>query len=167
METLTATETPAETPVIINPDCFLAKLRQRDDDCDLRTEIFELKPTHDMPYRAPIAKPAGSENGARDRERARRAGGVRRLYDSAQWRHRTQPYILARDPLCTIPGCPCGGHAPSTDVDHRVRAEIYMAQHGGDERFFFDPKNLRGGCHAGHTWKTNLERRGLWQEPRG
>jgi 5-methylcytosine-specific restriction enzyme A len=117
-----------------------------------------------MPFRAPIAKPAGSENAARDRERHRRAGGLRRLYDSAQWRRRTQPYILARDPLCTI-AVLCGGRAPSTDVDHEVPAEIYVAAHGGDERYFFDENNLRGACHADHTRKTSLEKRGLWKEP--
>jgi hypothetical protein len=26
----------------------------------------------------------------------------------------------------------CGGRAPSTDVDHIIRAEVYIAQNGGD-----------------------------------
>ena len=117
-----------------------------------------------MPFRAPIARPAGFENAARDRERRRRAGGLRRLYDSAQWRRRTQPFILARDPICRI-GAVCGGNAASTDVDHIVPAEIYVAQNGGDERYFFDDKNLRGICHGDHTRKTSLEQRGLWREP--
>jgi hypothetical protein len=117
-----------------------------------------------MPFRAPIAQPAGSQNAARNRERDRRAGGLRRLYDSAQWRQRTRPHILARDPLCAI-GILCGGNAQSTDVDHEVQAEIYVAQHDGDYRYFFDEKNLRGACHADHTRKTSLEKRGLWREP--
>jgi hypothetical protein len=118
-----------------------------------------------MPFRAPIAKRPGSENAARDRERARRAGCIRRLYDSAQWRKLTRPYILARDPLCKI-AILCAGHAPSTDVDHDVPAEIYIAKHSGDQRYFFDENNLRGACHADHTRKTSLERRGLWKVDR-
>jgi len=106
-----------------------------------------------MPFRAPIAKPAGSENAARDRERYRRAGGLRRLYDSAQWRRRTQPAVLARDPICKI-GELCGGNAPSTDADHVVPAAEYVKQHGGDERYFFDLSNLQGSCHPCHTAKT-------------
>lgn len=116
-----------------------------------------------MPFRAPIAKRPGSETAARDRERTRRADGIRRLYDSAQWRQRTRPHVLARDPLCQI-AVLCGGHAPSTDVDHDVPAEIYVAQQGGDQRYFFDENNLRGACHADHTRKTSLERRKLWKQ---
>jgi 5-methylcytosine-specific restriction enzyme A len=106
-----------------------------------------------MPQRPPIAKPPGSEHKARDRERQRRAGGIRRLYDSAQWRRRTQPTVLMRDPMCKIAEL-CGGTAPSTDADHVIPAAQYIAQHGGDERWFFDLSNLQGACHADHTHKT-------------
>lgn len=106
-----------------------------------------------MPFRAPIAKSPGSENAARDRERARRANGIRYLYDSAQWRKRTQPAVLARDPLCKIARL-CDGNALSTDADHIVPANQYVAQHNGDQRFFFDMANLQGACHACHTAKT-------------
>jgi 5-methylcytosine-specific restriction endonuclease McrA len=106
-----------------------------------------------MPLRAPIAKPAGSATSARDRERHRRADGLRRLYDTAQWRKRTQPAVLARDPFCKI-GKLCGGDAPSTDADHIIPAAEYVAKHGGDQRYFFDLNNLQGACHADHTAKT-------------
>ena len=106
-----------------------------------------------MPTRPPIAKRPGSETVARDRERTRRAGGLRRLYDTAQWRNRTQPAVLQRDPMCRIAKL-CGGNAPSTDADHVVPAEQYVAQHDGDQRFFFDLNNLQGVCHADHTAKT-------------
>jgi hypothetical protein len=49
----------------------------------------------------------------------------------------------------------CGGMAPSTDADHIVPAAKYIAQHHGDERFFFDMSNLQGACHADHTAKTS------------
>lgn len=100
--------------------------------------------------------------GARERERARRDSGVRRLYDSAQWRKRTRPAILARDPLCML-GIVCGGVAASTDVDHIVRADVYVATRG--PRSFFDSNNLRGICHECHSHKTRLENAGAWTEP--
>lgn len=116
-----------------------------------------------MPNRAPRAIPHGTNPHAdRDRLRHRRQHALGRLYDSAQWRERTRPYILARDPLCKIAEL-CGGRAPSTDVDHIVAAEVYVAQHGGDTRYFYDESNLQGACHADHTAKTARERR----QPKG
>jgi 5-methylcytosine-specific restriction endonuclease McrA len=106
-----------------------------------------------MPFRAPIAKRPGSETSARDRERARRAGGLRRLYDSAQWRKRTQPAVLSRDIFCKIAKL-CAGDAVSTVADHVIPAVQYVAQHNGDQRYFFDLNNLQGACAACHTWKT-------------
>ena len=103
--------------------------------------------------RAPIAKPAKSGTEARDRERHRRAGGLRRLYDSKQWRERTRPTVLERDPMCKIAEL-CEGRAPSTDADHIIPAAEYVAQHGNDWRWFFDLNNLQGACHADHTAKT-------------
>ena len=67
------------------------------------------------------------------------------------------PYILARDPICTIADI-CKGRAASTEVDHIIRAEIYIAQNGGDWSFFFDENNLRGACHSCHSAKTQRER---------
>lgn len=72
--------------------------------------------------------------------------------------------MRARDPLCQL-GILCGGLAPSTDVDHIIRAEVYIAMHQGDETYFFDTDNLRGLCHADHSHKTALENQGLWKEP--
>jgi hypothetical protein len=106
-----------------------------------------------MPTRAPIAKAPGCEHSDRDRLRRRRREGLGRLYDSVQWRKRTQPFVLARDPICKI-GTICGGHAPSTDADHIVPAAEYVKQHGGDQRYFFDLNNLQGACQADHTAKT-------------
>lgn len=105
---------------------------------------------------------------ARDRNALRRESGLKSLYDSSAWRGRagrggTRRFILARDPLCQI-AILCQGRSPSVDVDHVILAEIYIAQHGGDESFFYDPENLRGACHADHAHKTSLESRGLWNE---
>lgn len=106
-----------------------------------------------MPRRAPVAKTPRFGSTARERERNRRAGGLRRLYDSVQWRKRTQPFVLNRDPLCKIAKL-CGGNAPSTDADHIIPAAEYVDQHGGDYRYFYDTSNLQGACHADHTAKT-------------
>jgi len=100
---------------------------------------------------------------ARQRETVRRESGLKRLYDGAAWRVRTRRFVLARDPLCRI-AILCAGRAPSVDIDHVIRAESYIALHGGDESYFYDPENLRGACHADHAHKTSLERRGLWVE---
>lgn len=101
---------------------------------------------------------------ARDRNQTRRDSGLKRLYDKTPWRRRVVPFILDRDPLCQL-GMLCDGRAPSTDVDHILRAELYIAQHGGDESYFYDPDNLRGLCHACHSHKTALENQGAWREP--
>lgn len=66
--------------------------------------------------------------------------------------------------MCTIRVL-CGGRARSTDIDHIIRAEIYVARHGGDQAYFFDEENLRGACHEDHSRKTALEQRGAWVEP--
>ena len=101
---------------------------------------------------------------SRDRNRIRRETGLKKLYDCAAWRKQTVPFILARDPLCQL-AIVCEGHAASTDVDHIIRAELYIAQHDGDRLAFYDAENLRGVCHADHSRKTMLEERGAWQEP--
>lgn len=106
-----------------------------------------------MPRRAPIAQPARFQSADRDRERRRRAGGLRRLYDTAHWRERTRPAVLAQDPFCKIATL-CGGNALSTEADHIIPAAEYVAQHGNDWRRFFDLSNLQGACKADHTAKT-------------
>ena len=98
-----------------------------------------------------------------ERNAGRRSHGLKRLYDSAAWRVRVRQFILARDTLCRI-GILCQGRGLSTDVDHIIRAELYIEQHEGDVTFFFDPENLRGACQADHSRKTSLENRGLWRE---
>jgi hypothetical protein len=118
-----------------------------------------------MPKRIPIASTPVFGSTDRDRHRRKRETGLGRLYDSPQWRRRTQPYILARDPFCQI-AVLCGGDAASTDVDHITPAEEYVAQHGGDATYFFDERNLRGACHADHSRKTALEQRGAWRDDR-
>jgi len=96
----------------------------------------------------------------RDREVERRVSGLKLFYGRKQWLKITKPFILARDPFCMI-GILCDGEAVSVDVDHIIRAEIYIATHGGDETYFFDPINLQGACHADHGRKTRLERQVL------
>jgi 5-methylcytosine-specific restriction protein A len=101
----------------------------------------------------------------RMREIQRRAQGLKRLYDSWAWRGRqgVRRQVLVRDPFCRI-AILCGGRALSVDVDHIVRAELYIEQHGGDEVSFYDETNLRGACRPDHTHKTVLENSGAWNE---
>jgi 5-methylcytosine-specific restriction endonuclease McrA len=102
---------------------------------------------------------------SRDRNAARRSAGLKSLYDRWAWRgrHGARRRVLARDPLCRI-AILCVGRAPSVDIDHIIRAELYIEMHDGDESFFFDEENLRGACHEDHARKTSLENRGLWDE---
>lgn len=118
-----------------------------------------------MPKRIPIAPTRVYGTSDRERHQRKRETGLGRHYDSEQWRKRTRPYILARDPFCQL-GVLCGGDALSTDVDHVTPAELFVAQHGGDERLFYDETNLRGACKACHSHKTALEQRGAWREDR-
>lgn len=101
----------------------------------------------------------------RDRHRFGRDSGFKKLYDSRHWRKLTVPLVLLEEPLCRI-GVLCGGRAPSTDVDHIIRAELYIAMQGGDPIRFFDRENLRGACHADHSRKTAMENAGTWEEPK-
>ena len=88
------------------------------------------------------------------------------MYHSKGWKLQTRPAILRRDPLCQL-GILCEGRAPSTDVDHIIRADVYIAQHGGAEWAFYDESNLRGACARCHSHRTALDRQGLWTEPKG
>jgi 5-methylcytosine-specific restriction protein A len=101
---------------------------------------------------------------SRDRNAERRISGLKKLYDSKHWRKHTVPVVLLEEPLCQI-AVLCGGRAASTDIDHIVRAEVWIAQHGGDQLRFFDRENLRGACHADHSRKTAMENAGVWIEP--
>ena len=121
------------------------------------------KIAHASPYCDAHIKDNRSLRAARDRNAIRRESGLKSLYDSALWRVRTRRLILGRDPLCMI-AVLCGGRALSTDVDHIIRAEVYIARHGGDESYFWDPDNLRGACHTCHAHKTAAENHGLWDE---
>lgn len=102
---------------------------------------------------------------SRERNERRRNDGLKRFYDSWAWRGRkgARRMVLARDPLCRI-AILCEGRGLSTDVDHIIRVELYIEQHGDDVGFFFDHANLRGACHEDHAYKTALENRGLWDE---
>jgi len=66
--------------------------------------------------------------------------------------------VLRRDPLCRIAEI-CGGHAPSTEVDHKTPAAVWIEQHAGDEASFYDLENLQGACKADHAHKTASEDR--------
>jgi 5-methylcytosine-specific restriction protein A len=79
---------------------------------------------------------------------------VQREYDEARGTTKQRGYgsdwqrlrkrILARDPICTWPGCT----ERATDVDH-----IVSRRKGGSE----DERNLRGLCHVHHSLKTCKE----------
>ena len=102
----------------------------------------------------------------RERNARCREFGLKRFYDSKHWRKYTVPAVLLDHPLCRI-AVLCQGHAPSTEVDHIVRAEVWIANHDGNPLSFYNRENLRGACHADHSRKTALENAGKWVEPKG
>lgn len=68
-----------------------------------------------------------------------------KLYDLSRWRHPTnglQVAILRRDIICVV----CNRN-PSTVADHII-------PHKGDEKLFWDAKNLRGVCKGCHDHRT-------------
>lgn len=101
---------------------------------------------------------------SRDRNAERRVSGLKKLYDTKHWRKYTVPVVLSQEPLCQL-AVLCDGLAPSTEVDHIVRAEVWVASHGGDPLRFYDRENLQGTCHADHSRKTAMENAGRWVEP--
>ena len=101
-----------------------------------------------------------------ERNRERRASGLKSFYDRAAWRNQTVPFILERDPLCKIAAL-CQGRAASTEVDHVTRAEVFIAQRDGDPLAFYDADNLQGACRRCHSYKTALENAGAWPPTQG
>lgn len=75
------------------------------------------------------------------------------LYNKARWNNpRTglRATILRRDPLCKLQlseTCKARGGNPSSVADHII-------DHQGNERLFWDPKNLQGVCSDCHAIKT-------------
>ena len=112
-----------------------------------------------MPTRAirPYAHDPAQRREKIDRERAN--DSVRKLYKTPAW-IQTSKAVRARDPLCRIAKL-CvqrkGSPAPSAVADHVIPARQFIAQNGGDPRFFFDMNNLQGSCKADHDAKTAVE----------
>lgn len=86
-----------------------------------------------------------------DRYRAQQA--YRKLYQTTGWKQNVRPFVLNRDPLCTLQIttiCKARGGDPSTVVDHIV-------DHKGDPKLFYDVKNCRGVCKPCHDERTGGE----------
>lgn len=69
------------------------------------------------------------------------------LYNSARWR-RLRTWLLREQPVCRCAACVRLGRVRPASVVHHLRP------HGGDERLFFDPRNLVAlakECHDAMT----------------
>lgn len=78
------------------------------------------------------------------------------LYNSKRWRDPNtglRALVLRRDPVCVV----CKRKA-SVIADH-------IRDHRGDERLFFDPKNVRGICKGCHDAKTGSQHGAGNREP--
>ena len=90
---------------------------------------------------------------AKEYDRERAGGLVRKLYFSKTWEH-VRGNVLARDgQVCTA--CHATG---ASEVDHVIPAEQWVASHGGELRSFFDEDNLTSLCKPCHSKKTARER---------
>src|SRR5947209_5101603 len=74
------------------------------------------------------------------------------LYRRRDWVKFLRPFVLGRDPMCTMPPhlSLCGGRNPSNVVDHII-------DHNGNHKLFFDPNNCRGVCKICHDHRTYLD----------
>lgn len=79
----------------------------------------------------------------------------RAWHHTRRWRDLRAEVLLRDDYTCQRPGC--GATNPDTSqliADHKVA-------HRGDERLFWDPRNVQTLCKPCHDgWKQRLERRG-------
>jgi hypothetical protein len=79
---------------------------------------------------------------------------VHPFYNRRFWRDQLRPFILRRDPLCTI----CD-RAASTVADHKI-------PHRGDWELFKDDANLAGVCKPCHDRKTAEKDGGFGHTPK-
>jgi len=92
-----------------------------------------------MPFAPPVHRPPG----ARGAPAENRPSPLERGYDWT-WRTKVAPRILARDPICAVPGC----HRPSAHVDHKL-----PRSRGGSD----DDDNLHGPCAPHNSQKADRD----------
>lgn len=99
-------------------------------------------------------------------ERAR--GTARQRGYGAAHEQRFRPGVLARDPVCTCPGCPscqpaggrpCASRAVHADHWPMSRRELVAARLDPD-----DPRHGRGLCQPCHSHHTAREQPGGWNQ---
>jgi 5-methylcytosine-specific restriction endonuclease McrA len=78
---------------------------------------------------------------------------LRKLYCCHLWRVTVRNIVLSRDPQCQFVENGIACPRLSTDVDHIVEAEQWVAMGNS----FYDEANLRGLCHAHHSRRTALD----------
>lgn len=100
------------------------------------------------------------------REAEQRRGSARQRGYGKQHETRFRPGVLARDPVCTCPGCtscapagdrPCG--RPSVHADHWPLDRRTLTARGLDPD---DPQHGRGLCGRCHSSHTAAEQPGGW-----
>jgi 5-methylcytosine-specific restriction protein A len=101
------------------------------------------------------------------REAEQRRGTARQRGYGGAHETRFRPAVLARDPVCSCPGCPkCTDRGsacmrPSVHADHwpMSRRELVAARLDPD-----DPKHGRGLCQPCHGHHTATEQPGGWNQ---
>lgn len=105
-----------------------------------------------------IAYCAAHRNTKQERERSYAKNPLKRLFGRKAWKQ-TRMLVLANDPICVFIEPNTGVRCPrlATDVHHKVQADVWIAQHEGNEMSFYDRDNLEGLCHGHHSTYTAHE----------
>jgi 5-methylcytosine-specific restriction enzyme A len=84
-----------------------------------------------------------------DAETHYRDPAIKRMYNSKEWR-RLRLAQLEAHPWCA--------ECLKKDVKRRATEVDHIEPHHGNEKLFFDPRNLQSLDHRCHTKKTDQER---------
>lgn len=103
----------------------------------------------DMPRKPKVHRPHGqSTERRRKKEYDQWRGTAHERGYNARWR-KVRAEFLSRRPLCVA--CEAEGRVElATDLDHII-------PHRGDQKLFWDNKNLQGLCKSHHSLKTATE----------
>lgn len=98
---------------------------------------------------------SGGRCDACKREAEKRRGSASRRGYGHEHETRFRKGVLARDPVCTMPGCT----EPSTDADHYPLDRKELVRRGFDPN---DPRHGRGLCGTHHKQETGRLQPGGW-----
>ena len=101
---------------------------------------------------------AAHKNTLKERERSYAKNPLKKLFGRKAWKQTREQALFDAGHVCQhIDGNGVRCPLLATDIHHVVQADVYIAQHGGDESAFYDSDNLQALCHAHHSSVTARE----------